>query len=68
MAWKVLVLMEGCLTPAVLSKGSCRLRDASEAAANKAARLTQQLVCNFLCLLLLGFSLSFPNCKVNARA
>lgn len=68
MACKVLVLMEGCLTPVILSKGSYRLRDESEAASNKAARLTQQLLCNLLCLLLLEFSLSFPNCNCNARA
>jgi hypothetical protein len=54
--------------PVVLSKGSYRLRDASEAVANKAARLTQQLLCNLLCLLLLEFSVSFPNWKLNARA
>jgi len=47
----------------ILSKGSYRVRDASEAASNRAARLTQQLFCNLLCLLLLEFSLSFPNCK-----
>lgn len=57
------VLLEGSLMPVILSKGSYRLRDASEAAANKAARLTQQLLCNVLCLLLLEFSVSFPNCK-----
>jgi hypothetical protein len=49
-------------------KGSYRLTDASEAAANKAARLTQQLLCNLLCVLLLEFSVSYPNCKWNARA
>ena len=34
--------------PVILSKGSYRLRGASKAAANKAARLTQQLLCNLL--------------------
>jgi hypothetical protein len=62
-AWKVLVLMAGCLMPVMLFKGSYKLRDASEAASNKKAGLTQQLLCNLLCLLLLEFSMSFPNCK-----
>lgn len=49
--------------PVMLFKGSYKLRDASEAASNKKAGLTQQLLCNLLCLLLLEFSMSFPNCK-----
>jgi hypothetical protein len=49
--------------PVILSSGIYRLRDASEVAANKAARLTQQLLSNLLCLLLLEFSVSFPSCK-----